>query len=150
ALGGTVVDDSVRWGFNHLEPYLRRTYKGTTPEMIQTVRDGLSGKRRPPAPNDKEKPGVGPEVKAEAKTEALRSRPPHPPTGVGEGEPDLQLPQMGLVAAPPVAALLALLAMMFPTVFGGWRRWLGLLTVLATNSTLYGLHYWFATSLEGR
>src|SRR5205807_3732484 len=103
----------------------------------------------PPPVNSREKPGLGPEV-APKKGAALGERrglsPPDLPPGqarrlAAEG------PLFAVIAAPPIGALLAMLAMMFPTVFGGWKRWLALLTVLATNSTLYGLQYWFATSL---
>src|SRR5262249_43342062 len=108
------------------------------------VSDGLSGKRKPPAPNEKEKPGVGPEVKRAAPAPEAKAR---IKTRAHDEAP--ALPQRGLIVAPPVAALLAMLAMMFPTVFGGWKRWLGRLTVLATTSPLYGLHYLSANSLEG-
>ncbi|HMF11685.1 MAG TPA: hypothetical protein VKE94_05245, partial [Gemmataceae bacterium] len=60
--------DAVRWRFNHFEPYLRRTFKGTTDEMKQVVADGLAGKKSMPAANAKEKPGIGPEVKADKET----------------------------------------------------------------------------------
>ncbi len=134
-LAGTEVDGAVRWSFRHLETYLRRTYKGTTDEMVQTVSEVLAKKRKPPPFNAKEKPGLGPEL------------PPPKKAACEEEELPAGPPALGLIAAPPIAALLAILAMMFPTVFGGWKRWLVLLTVLATNSTLYGLQYWFATSL---
>lgn len=49
--------------FHHFEPYLRRTFKGTTPEMRQTIIDGLSGKKATPAYDPKEPGGIGPEVK---------------------------------------------------------------------------------------
>lgn len=43
------------------QPYLRRTFKGTTAELMQTIRDGLAGKKVPDV-DPKEKPGLGPEV----------------------------------------------------------------------------------------
>src|SRR5262249_15142955 len=55
--------DRVRWGFTHCEPYLRRTFAGTTDELRKIIKDGLAGKKKPPEPNPKEKPGLGPEVK---------------------------------------------------------------------------------------
>jgi hypothetical protein len=63
-LTGTPGDEpsTVRWAFTHLEPYLRRTYKGTTAELKQVVLDVLAGKKEPPQPDSKEKPGLGPEV----------------------------------------------------------------------------------------
>src|SRR5262249_49556539 len=54
---------AIRWSFNHFEPYLRRTFKGTTKELKQVVVDGLAGTKQPPEPDKKEKPGIGPEVK---------------------------------------------------------------------------------------
>jgi outer membrane protein assembly factor BamB len=59
-------EDTV-FAFTHCEPYLTRTFKGTTEEMKKVVVDALSGKRKPPPANDKEPPGLGPEVKPEAK-----------------------------------------------------------------------------------
>ena len=50
--------------FHHYEPFLRRTFKGTTDEMRQVIIDGLSGKKEPPAYDAKEPAGLGPEVKA--------------------------------------------------------------------------------------
>src|SRR5262249_29076603 len=59
----------VRWAYTHCEIYLRRTYKGTTREMIAVVADAVAGKKKPPRPNPKEAPGFGPEVKADDKPE---------------------------------------------------------------------------------
>src|SRR5206468_11723030 len=59
---GTRDGDSVRWALLRGEPYLRRTFKGTTAELKQVVTDALAGKKAPPEPNEKEPPGFGPEV----------------------------------------------------------------------------------------
>jgi len=48
--------------FTHGEPYLRRTFKGTTEEIKKLIIDGLAGKAKLPAVNSKEAPGFGPEV----------------------------------------------------------------------------------------
>jgi hypothetical protein len=53
--------------FLHCEPYLRRTYKGTTEEMKTLVNDVLAGIATPPEFNDKEAPGLGPQVMEEKK-----------------------------------------------------------------------------------
>lgn len=53
---------SLPIAFHHFEPYLRRTFKGTTAEMRQVIIDGLSGKKAPPY-DPKEKGGFGPELK---------------------------------------------------------------------------------------
>src|SRR5437588_2454338 len=62
---GELQDDpaKVRWGFTHCEPYLRRTFKGTTEALKQVVQDGLANKKKPPEPDANEPPGLGPEIK---------------------------------------------------------------------------------------
>src|SRR5262249_53169603 len=49
-MAGQQPDDGkpIVWAFTHCEPYLRRTFKGTTAELRQVVIDGLSGKKQPP------------------------------------------------------------------------------------------------------
>jgi outer membrane protein assembly factor BamB len=131
---GVPTDDGPRWAFTHFEPYLRRTFKGTTAEMRQAVIDGLSGKKVPP-PDRKEKPGIGPEV-----------APAEQKTAPSAGPPFAVIPTV-LVGGP-----LAILAVLFPAVFGGLilvlRRWMAALTVLSVNSTLYLAHQkWFAPRL---
>ncbi len=54
--------EDVRLEFAHLEPYLRRTFKGTTAELRQAVADGLAGTKAPPPPDANEPPGIGPPV----------------------------------------------------------------------------------------
>ena len=51
---------AVRWAFTHCEIYLRRTFKGTTDELRRTVEDALAGRSKPPKPDPKEPPGLGP------------------------------------------------------------------------------------------
>ena len=58
--------NKVTWSLAHGEPYLRRTFKGTTAELKQIIEDGLANKKEPPKPNEKEEPGFGPEVKPDA------------------------------------------------------------------------------------
>ncbi|WP_439621323.1 outer membrane protein assembly factor BamB family protein [Gemmata sp.] len=53
---------TVRWAFLHGEPFLRRTYKGTTAEMVKVIEDGLAKKAKPPMADENEKPGFGPPV----------------------------------------------------------------------------------------
>jgi outer membrane protein assembly factor BamB len=69
---GEKADDPEKtvWAFMHGEPYLRRTFKGTTEEMKKLVVDGLAKKVKLPAIDNKEQPGFGPEIKKEEKTEA--------------------------------------------------------------------------------
>jgi outer membrane protein assembly factor BamB len=137
---GVKTDAGPRWAFTHFEPYLRKTFKGTTAELRQVVIDGLSGKKAPPGLDKKEKPGIGPELPpAEKKTAPGAGR-------VSGGPPFAVIPTV-LVGGP-----LAILAVLFPAVFGGLilvlRRWMAALTVLSVNSTLYLVHQsWLAPRL---
>jgi hypothetical protein len=47
------------WQFVHLEPYLRRTYRGTSADMHRTVAGVLAGKLEAPPPDPNAKPGPG-------------------------------------------------------------------------------------------
>jgi outer membrane protein assembly factor BamB len=129
AMSGQVVEGEVRWTFDHLEPYLQRTYKGTTAEMIKLIGDVQAGKRKPPPPDAKGKPGLGPK--------ATKTSIEHEPY------------RRGLVVAPFVAGPLALLAMLFPAVFAGWERWLALLVSGCTSLTLLTVYYLFEAQLTG-
>ena len=137
--------DVLRLPFTHIEPYLRRTFKGTTAEMKNAVADGLSGKAEPPPPNLKEKPGVGPEV-----------APPDKPKNKDKKEAStlaIDAARGPVFAVIPmfVVGPLALLAMLFPAVFGGLtlvlKRWTTALTVLSLNSTLLFLQNLFGAYL---
>jgi outer membrane protein assembly factor BamB len=147
-ISGIKADGVIGWRFNHCEPYLRGTYKGTTAALVKLVKAVLAGKAKPPAVNEKEKPGLGPELPKKKTSRRGTGRLPALGKLDRQGWLSHEVAR-GVIAAPPIAALLGLLAMMFPTVFGGWRRWLVLLAVLATNSTLFMLHYWFASALTG-
>jgi outer membrane protein assembly factor BamB len=127
------------WSFTHFEPYLRRTFKGTTAEMRQTVADVLAGKIEAPKYDPKEKPGLGPEVEEKPKEEgALRG---------SSG------PMFAVIPSVAIGGVLSLLAMLFPAVFGGLtgqlKRWLAVISVASLNATLLWLHDWFASSLGG-
>ena len=104
----------VRWSFLHCEPYLRRTFKGTTEELKQIVADAVAKKKAPPAPEKEEPPGFGPAIKKKSSNDPSRS---FYPFAV------VQLPFIGLIAA---------LAALFPTVFGGlaifMKRWVAVLS----------------------
>ena len=62
ALGREDRDGKWTGTFAHLEPNLRRTFKGTTAELIQVLGDGLAGRKPLPAADAKESPGLGPEI----------------------------------------------------------------------------------------
>jgi outer membrane protein assembly factor BamB len=145
--------DHVRWSFTHLEPYLRRTFKGTTAELQKAVSNYLNDKKPLPDTDPKEKPGLGPEVEQEKKD----AKPDDEKPGVSRatsGRPSFggtvaRGPVFGVIPAVVIGGPLAMLAMLFPSVFGGWKRWLTLLSVACTNSTLYSLQYFFSNELSG-
>lgn len=61
-INGEKTDNGIRWKFLHHEIYLRRTFKGTTEELQKVVVDVLAGKAKAPPLDNKEKPGLGPEL----------------------------------------------------------------------------------------
>ena len=63
---GQTDGDQTRWAFTHCEIYLRRTFKGTTAELQQTLADVIAGKAKAPPPNPKEPPGFGPTIETPA------------------------------------------------------------------------------------
>ena len=58
-------------------------------------------------------------------------------------------PQRAVIPTVLVGGPLAMLAMLFPAVFGGWKRWLVLLSTVGTTSTLLSLHWWYLPVLSG-
>jgi len=50
------------FAFTHCEPYLRKTFKGTTEEMKTVISDAVAGIAKAPDADAKEPPGLGPEV----------------------------------------------------------------------------------------
>jgi outer membrane protein assembly factor BamB len=134
-------DDAAVLGFTHLEPYLRRTFKGTTAELREVIVDGLAGKRAPPRPNPKELPGLGPEIR-NPKSEIR-----NPAVG---GPLFAVIPTLGL------GGPLAILALLFPSLFGGvlllFRRWTAFFMVLSINGLLLLpllVSGWFGWTLPG-
>ncbi len=155
SLQGVVDDDgkTVRWAFLHGEPYLRRTFKGTTAELRQVCADGLAKKAAPPAPNEKEPPGFGPPLKKCGVRSAECGVGYADPVGVSHGpgcDSALRAPHSALFAVMPSIALigpLAIIAALFPGVAArmavGMKRWRAFLVVASTNSTA-ALLYWLA------
>jgi outer membrane protein assembly factor BamB len=145
--------DMVRWSFTHLEPYLRRTFKGTTAQLQKAVSDYLNDKKPLPEVDPKEKPGLGPEVEPEKKDSKLDPNQPPDSRAISDLPSSCATvtcgPVFGVIPAVLIGGPLAMLAMLFPSVFGGWKRWLTLLSVACTNSTLYSLQYLFSTELSG-
>lgn len=108
-LGGTEKvegKDVLKWRFLECEPNLRKTFAGTTDEIIKVVKGGLKGEALP-AINEKAEPGYGPPLKKKVSYSPS-------PTLFGV----IQLPFLGLIAA---------LAALFPALFGGlavfMKRW---------------------------
>ncbi len=124
----------TRWRFVHCETYFRRTYKGSTDDLIKAVRGGLKGEKLPPF-NDKEEPGYGPPLRK-------------PKKGTPEKEP-LSRTFPSVVSLPfgviqiPFLGLIAALAALFPAVFGGaallMRRWVAAFSVASFVSILSAL-----------
>lgn len=59
-LVGKQADGRIVWQFTHVEPYLRRTYRGTTAELMQLLPEVIAGKVKAPPLDPKAKPGLGP------------------------------------------------------------------------------------------
>src|SRR5207248_6711588 len=74
----------------------------------------------------------------------LTSRPTEP---LGSGPLFAVIPTLG------IGAPLAILALLFPSLFGGvlvlFRQWAAYFTVISVNSLLYCLHLWFAGDFLG-
>jgi outer membrane protein assembly factor BamB len=175
--GVRVEDDRAVWHLTHGEPYLRRTFHGGTYVLKDIVKDGLAGAKATPEPDPKEPPGFGPEIKAEdvkddmqgarsaseggtihgarsasegGSTQHTVLRTPYSVLSTRDGEPPLfaVIPTLG------IGGPLALLALLFPSVFGGvtgqFKRWLAALTIISMNSTLLFLHGWLADRFSGQ
>jgi outer membrane protein assembly factor BamB len=149
---GTQTADGPRWSLTHCEPCLRSTFKGPTADLRQVIIDVLAGKARAPALDLKEKPGLGPEVEKPAQEHRK------PEAGPAPDEPGRRAslpggPVFAIIPSILVGGPLALLAMLFPVLFGGlalvMRRWLAVLSVLSLNSTLYLVHRWLVPSSVG-
>jgi outer membrane protein assembly factor BamB len=124
----------TRWRVTHAEPYLRRTFQGSTDELLTAVRAGLKGGKLP-AYDEKVEPGYGPPLKkTEGKGPLAGRRESLPATPFAV----IQLPFLGLIAA---------LAALFPALFGGlaivMRRWVAALSVAGFVSLLLALQTYF-------
>lgn len=145
-IGNQTDKDRAVLSLTHGEPYLRRTFRGTTAEMRRVVQEAIKDKKAAPEPDESVEPGFGPEVMPEKKTSATPSRSPWASAGaspqvtpaLAQGErrhgfaPFALIPTVGM-------APLAILAALFPSVFGGvlvlFRQWMAFLVVLSVNST---------------
>ena len=143
SLQGTLDDDgkTVRWQFLHCEPYLKRTYAGTTADLKKIIQDGLAKKAEPPGVNEKEKPGLGPPVEKSEKKSPANS-----PSSLST-----HLSLFGVMPSLILVGPLAIIAALFPGVAArmavGMKRWRAFLVVASTNSTL-GLIYWLLAFMQ--
>jgi len=149
--------DKPVWSFTHCEPYLRRTFKGTTAEMQQAVADSVAGKKTAPAPNPKEKPGLGPEV--QEKDEGGRMKDEESPAASGSSfnlHPSSFQggPLFAVIPTVAIGGVVSLLAMLFPAVFGGLtgqlKRWMAVISVASLDSTLLFAHDLLTSEFPGK
>ena len=61
-VGDKTGESTSVWSLTQGEPYLRRTFKGSTDELRTTLVEVLAGKKRAPQIDEKVTPGFGPEV----------------------------------------------------------------------------------------
>ncbi|MBA4063877.1 MAG: hypothetical protein C0501_09230 [Isosphaera sp.] len=158
------ADKVVRWAFQNGEPFLRRTFKGTSAELVKAVEDGLAKRAKPPAPDEKEKPGYGPPAeKKDGKcgdapfsrdpesAEGSATSAPAPPSADsgsrlnGGGSPALfgVIPSLALVG--PLAVLAALFPGLAARLAVGMKRWRAFLVVASLNTT-FAFIYWLVRS----
>ena len=125
----------VPWKLASGEPFLRGTFKGTSAELETALRDHFEKKAALPAVDEKEKAGYGPELAP--KSSRLIDR----------------LEQLDCIEVRPavipmiaVGGPIAILALLFPTVFGGvlilFRQWTAFLTFFSINSLILFLYVW--------
>ena len=150
---GTKVDkDQVVFSLKSAEPYFRKSFKGTTEELRKLLKDHAAGKAKLPDLDEKAEPGLGPEYAPKQKSEGPRLfdiwRALNQPVMIGgQGSLFAVIPTIGL------GAPLAILALLFPTVFGGvfvlFRQWMAFITLISINSTLVLLQWGLDQSLRG-
>lgn len=142
---GTQTDkEKAVWVLTHGEPLLRKMYKGTTTELVGIVKDVLAGKAKAPKLDNSVESGFGPELPK--KSTRLMEVPETP--GTGDGTLFAVIPTIGLMGP------LAILAILFPTVFGGvlilFRQWTAFITMFSINSMFYMWLLWKgAAQLDG-
>jgi outer membrane protein assembly factor BamB len=141
-LGNRVDKDRVVWSLTHGEPFLRKMYKGTTAEFVTLLKDVIAGKAKAPELDKNVEPGFGPELPAKS-----TRRTPSLDDANGSSALFAVIPTLGL------AGPLAILAILFPTVFGGvlilFRQWTAFIAMFSINSMLYMFYWWNAAKWEG-
>ncbi len=141
---GTVDGDKIRWALLHGEPYLRRTFAGTTAELADVVKQALDKTKAPPALKADEKPGFGPPASDDKKAEEKK-----PQARVVVGGPVV----VGVIPSFVLVGPLALVAVFFPGLFArlavAFTRWRAFLIVASVNSTLALVYYFAKDYLPG-
>ncbi len=136
---GAQTDHGLRWKLGHSEPYLHKTFHGSTAQLRQVIIDVLADKIKAPAPDPQEKPGLGLEVEA----------PPQPKEPEGETSLSLYMgPVFAVIPSVLIGGPLAILAMIVPVLCGAlmlrlWP-WKAALLVLSLDSTLCLIQQWLA------
>jgi outer membrane protein assembly factor BamB len=136
SLSGSIVDDKedkVVFALTSAEPYFRKAFKGTTDELRKILKEHAAKKGKLPEFDDKVPPGFGPEYE--------------PKKGAWLAEPD-GVARYAVIPTVGIGAPLAILALLFPSIFGGvfvlFRQWLAFITLISINSTLLILQ-WYLT-----
>jgi outer membrane protein assembly factor BamB len=125
------------WEFECCEPYLRGTFKGPTDDLRKVILAYFNDKKDPPAFDKKvaEVGGFGPEVKTGGEKKEEKKEEKKSGAGVQRGAVFAVIPTVA------IGGPLAILAMLFPSLFGSpreiMRRWLALLTVASVLSIVY-------------
>ena len=138
---------NVVFSLKSAEPYFRKSFKGTTAELRKLLKDHAAGKATLPPLDEKVAPGFGPEYELKKKAQrlllldvwiALNGSTAHASQG----------PLFGVIPTIGIGAPLAILALLFPTVFGGvfvlFRQWMAFITLISLNSTLLILQWYLA------
>jgi outer membrane protein assembly factor BamB len=150
------TDKVVRWAFQSGEPFLRRTFKGTSAELVKVVEDGLAGKAKPPLANDKEKEGYGPAVEKKKECDDLsRSASEGPSLALRLRAPTNGSALLGVIPSFALIGPMAIIAALFPGVFAkmaiGMKRWRAFLVVASINGSLaviyWALQTWWPAAL---
>jgi outer membrane protein assembly factor BamB len=146
------TDKLVRWAFQSGEPFLRRTFKGTSAELVKVLEDGLAKKAKPPAPDEKEKPGYGPPVEKKCETPGNSERIERNRLEVFASSvpsSEFRVPRsnalFGVIPSFVLVGPLAIIAALFPGLFArlavGMKRWRAFLVIASLNSSLALIYY---------
>lgn len=138
-LYGTEEDGKIKWEFVNLEPALHQTYHKSTEELRQVIVDFVKDKKAPPDVDTKAKPGIGPELKPKEKDKT-------------QGRLSTSGPVFAVIPTVAIGGPLAILALLFPAVFGGalivLRRWQIFLCTFGVLSTLWSLQVWYGVTIQ--